>query len=237
MKIVIGLGGLAAALIAGAMALDIIYPPAAAAACPACYSLAPVAPGVFVDRDSTPPKTAHAVETVDEARGRVRRFYGTLESSPRILVCLTEACYQRIGGGGSTGIALLNLTLLLSPRGDQVVIASHEMAHIELHHRLGLIATIERDVPQWFDEGLAALVSDDPRYLAPEGASDRCLLHSTEDLPVARSAWVIEARNRELYAKAACRVFQWMTANGGPKAVPALLSAISAGASFESLVR
>lgn len=237
MKFLIGLIGLTAALVAGAIALGIVYPPAAAAACPACYRLAAVMPDVFVDEDSSLPETAQAVEIVNEARARVRRFYGTLQSSPRILFCLTETCYQRIGGGGSTGMALLNLALLLSPRGDKVVIASHEMAHIELHQRIGLVGTIEHDVPQWFDEGLAALVSDDPRYLAPEGGSDRCLLHSTEDLPVARSAWVIEARNRELYAKAACRVFQWMTANGGPKAVPALLSALSAGAPFKSLVR
>ncbi|MFG1943168.1 hypothetical protein [Nonomuraea sp. NPDC048826] len=51
---------------------------------------------------------------------------------------------------------------MLSPRGADPVIASHELSHVELHTRLA-----GAEVPQWFDEGLAVVVCGDPRYLAP----------------------------------------------------------------------
>lgn len=229
--------GLAILVLVGAAAAHFGYRPAAAVICPTCYGFSAAVPGVFVESTTDAVAAKRALETIGSARDRVRHFYGTLESKPRILACLTEACYQRIGGGGSTGMALLDVALFLSPRGNRIVIASHEMSHIELHRRLGLRATVERKVPQWFDEGLAAMVSDDPRYLKPEGAVDRCVVETTEDLPTARSAWVIEARDRQLYAKAACRVVRWTIAHGGPKAVPALLSAVSKGATFQSLVQ
>ena len=53
--------------------------------------------------------------------------------------------------------------LLLSPRGLNAVITSHELTHIELHHRIGSFRSW-RTIPAWFDEGLAVLVSEDPRY-------------------------------------------------------------------------
>jgi hypothetical protein len=211
------------------------YPPAAAALCPACFGLSSAGSGIFIEKTDDPAATRAAQMTIGIARQRVRNFYGDLQSHPRILVCVTEACYQKIGGGQSTGMALLNFALLLSPRGDRVVIAAHEISHIELHARLGLFGTLARWVPQWFDEGLAAVISDDPRYVAP--TPDRCILHSDEDLSTARAAWVVSARSHQLYAKAACRVMRWMAANGGPRAVPDLIRNVSDGGDFDSLVR
>jgi hypothetical protein len=224
------------AAITGLMTVYFGYPPAAAAMCPSCFGLSVADSNVFIEETTDKTDAAIATTTIAHARDRVREFYGTLQSNPRILVCLTEACYQRIGGGGSTGMALLDFALLLSPRGNKIVIASHEMAHIELHRRIGLVATVERRIPQWFDEGLAALVSQDPRYLKPEGVADRCITSSAQDLPTARSAWVVEARNRQLYAKAACRVFRWTSAHGGSEAVLGLVFELSQGKAFSSVV-
>ena len=223
--------------IAGIVAIIAGYRPIAAAVCPTCYGLSPAGLNVFIEKAGDPAGTDIALAIITGARARVRNFYGSLKGNPRILVCQTETCYQRIGGGGSTGMALLNFALLLSPRGDRIVIASHEISHIELHARLGLAGTLRRKVPQWFDEGLAAVISDDPRYLAPEGAPNRCIVQSGEDLPTARSAWVVEARDRQLYAKAACRVVRWMTAHGGPAAVSAMIERISDGEKFSNIVR
>jgi hypothetical protein len=82
---------------------------------------------------------------------------------------------------------VLNRAVMLSPRGIDAVIAAHELAHVELHERLGSHAG---HVPQWFDEGLAVLVSDDPRYLRPETAVDRCLVASDEALPATLPEWL-----------------------------------------------
>ncbi|MEF0943103.1 hypothetical protein [Rhizobium sp. BR 362] len=180
-----------------------------------------------------PEQQAAALQTIAIARDRLREFYGATESDPKVFVCGNDNCYRKIGGGKSRGMTLLNLALFLSAKGMTVTIASHEMSHIELHTRIGLIATVRRDVPQWFDEGVAVLVSDDGRYLRPTSSPDRCLVEPNSELPTTRSAWIESAASTSLYAKAACRVSRWIAAHGGPSAVPRLLENILAGESFE----
>jgi hypothetical protein len=223
---------LAALVVAGAAGAAFAYPAAAAIACPQCYGFETLEPDVFVDRSMSAEQRAQTEAFVDGARDRVRHFYGALTGSPRILICSTEDCYRRIGGGISHGMAILNLALFLSPRGANPVIAAHELSHIELHSRLGVVKTYRRDIPQWFDEGVAVVVSDDPRYLAKEGAADRCLASPDGDLPTQRAAWVERASNGNLYAKAACRVSRWMSAKGGPTAVTHLIDEVAGGTDF-----
>jgi hypothetical protein len=223
------------ALVVGSTTLA--YPAAAAVACPACYGFERVSENTFVDKAMTPEQRSRTEETIRQARDRVRGFYANLTRNPRVLVCASDECYRRIGGGGSRGMALLDLALFLSPRGVDPVIAAHELSHIELHSRLGWIGTLRRDVPQWFDEGVAVVVSDDPRYLAEAGHGDRCLVSPEADLPVDRSAWIHGASNDQLYAKAACLVSRWISAKGGPGAVIGLVDKVAHGASFDAAYR
>lgn len=160
---------------------------------------------------------------VAAADQRIRTFHGGRESSARILACPTEDCYQRIGGGKERGVAVLNQAIILSPRGLNPVIAAHEMSHVELHRRLDSGTT----VPQWFDEGLAVVVSDDLRYLQPRSADDRCTAQPGGALPQTLPRWLATAsadgrtagrpgwRHRRPYARAACAVHRWIEANGG----------------------
>ncbi|GJD72247.1 hypothetical protein [Methylobacterium goesingense] len=218
-------------LILGAIAVALIhfaYPAAAAAGCPSCYGFTEVEDGLYVERGMTPDRREAAKATVAAARARVRAFYGDLRSGPRILLCGTDACYRPLGGG-SRGIALLDRALILSPRGADVVIAAHELAHAELHRRIGLVATLSRSVPQWFDEGLAVVVSDDPRYLAT--GPDRCRAEPGGDMPASRAAWIETADSAGLYARAACKVSRWLDAHGGSAGLLRLV----AGGSFRDL--
>lgn len=43
-----------------------------------------------------------------------------------------------------------------------MTILSHELTHAELHYRVG-VSRSAHSIPHWFDEGLAVLVSQDPR--------------------------------------------------------------------------
>lgn len=199
--------GLAAAAI-----LHLTYPAAAAAGCPSCYGFTDLGDGIYVEDGMPADRREAAKATVAAARARVRDFYGDLQSRPRVLLCGTDACYRPLGGG-SRGIALLDRALILSPRGADTVIIAHELAHAELHRRIGLTATLARSVPQWFDEGLAVVVSDDPRYLAP--GPDRCRENPDGDLPASRAAWIETADSAGLYAKAGCKVSRWLDAHGG----------------------
>ncbi|WP_063780944.1 hypothetical protein [Nonomuraea sp. SBT364] len=213
-----------AVLLAAAVALTAIaFPSVAATTCPGCYGLERLRPGLYAELGLAPAERRHVAEVVDQANQRVRAFFGGRVSSPDVLVCLSDDCYRRIGGGRERGIAVLNRSVMLSPRGVDPVIASHELTHVELHARLD-----GADVPQWFDEGLAVLVSDDPRYLAPAG--DRCLLDSRRALPATLADWLRTASaNPHVYAEAACRVSRWAGRNGGTKALPTLIERLSTG--------
>jgi hypothetical protein len=233
-KVVIALGAVAALIAGGTM---IAYPAAAAVACPACYGFQSLGHNLFVEASMSPEQRTHTSAVVDQARDQVASFYGTLSGSPRILVCTTSDCYRRVGGGGSRGMALLTFALLLSQRGIDPVIAAHELSHIELHNRLGLVRTVRRAVPQWFDEGVAVVVSNDPRYLVAPDRRDRCIVADAGDLPTTRSAWTHGAANDNLYAKAACRVSRWIADKGGPRAVIDLISQVAQGRDFDSAYR
>jgi hypothetical protein len=204
---------------AGAVA--VAAPSVAAVACPRCYGLSALGDGVYAERDDP-----RYLRIVGAAEQRIAAFYGGREAHARVLVCATDACYRRIGGGAEKGRALSTKALLLSPAGTDEVIAAHELAHLELHQRLGAARS---KVPRWFDEGLAVLVSDDPRYLRSGG--DRCRLPYEQALTVTRVDWAqaTAGGTDHGYLQAACVVSRWV----GEHDVRALIAGLRAGQDFE----
>ncbi|MEV0150225.1 MULTISPECIES: hypothetical protein [unclassified Nonomuraea] len=225
---------LAVLLVAAVAGVALAYPSVAATTCPGCYGLTELEPGVYAEKDLSDEQREQIRRTVASARDRIESFYGTPLSSPRLLVCMTDACYSRIGGKKERGIAILNRSVMLSPRGLDAVIASHEMSHVELHARLSSGV----DVPQWFDEGLAVVVSDDPRYLAPATSGDRCTTPPAGPLPVTLEEWLAAAsKDVTTYAQSACQVNRWLRANGDRQGLMSLIGRLNTGASFASATR
>ncbi|MBN6051122.1 hypothetical protein JYK22_04180, partial [Nonomuraea sp. RK-328] len=225
---------LATLIVAAVAGVALAYPAVAATTCPGCYGLTELEPGVYAEKGLSGEQRERIHRTVAAARDRIEGFYGTPVSSPRLLVCVTDACYARIGGKKERGIAILNRSVMLSPRGLDTVIASHELSHVELHARLASGA----EVPQWFDEGLAVVVSDDPRYLRPATAGDRCTTQPTGPLPVTLEEWLAAAgRDATTYAKSACQVHRWLSSNGDRQGLLSLIERLNAGGSFASQVR
>jgi hypothetical protein len=208
-----------AALVGGVV---FAYPSVAASSCPSCYGLREVAEGVYADPGLD---ERRIVGLVRAAEKRVADFYGGRRGTTRVLACSTEKCYSRIGGGKEKGIAVLNRTVMLSPRGLDVVIASHELSHVELRARL------EAEVPQWFDEGLAVVVADDRRYLTPEGG---CLVEPTGPQPATLAAWLKADPGK--YGRAACEVSRWLAANGGRDGLLRLVERANHGAEITLLL-
>jgi hypothetical protein len=216
-------GVLVTVLAAATGVLAYAYPTVAATTCPRCYGLIPLREGLYAERGLPEDRRQQIVALYTEANARVTAFYGGRASSPTILACDTAECYFRIGGGGERGVAVLNRAVMLSPRGLDTVIAAHEMSHVELHQRLDAA-----HVPQWFDEGLAVLVSGDERYLLPDTGEDRCRLDSHEALPETLENWLQAAKSDEqVYAKAACRVSRYVDAGGGPQAILTLIDSLN----------
>lgn len=223
-------------LIALCLGTALAFPALAASSCPTCFGFTRIGDDVYVEREMSPSQRAATAAVVAAARERVGDFYGSKISHPRILVCASARCFAPLGGG-ARGLALLDQALILSPRGDDLTIASHELAHVELHARLGWLKTLTRAVPQWFDEGLAVNVSDDRRYLRAPDEQDRCTAEPGGAMPTTRAAWIETAQSANLYARAACRVSRWISAHGGASSIPRLAAAVRAGESFEQAAR
>ncbi|SDM81775.1 hypothetical protein SAMN04489726_3505 [Allokutzneria albata] len=210
------------------MTLVLAFPSIAATTCPRCYGLVPVEDGLYAEPDVSDVDRQRLVSLYREANQRVTDFYGERRGRPIVLACSTPECYSRVGGGGERGVAVLGRAVMLSPRGLDPVIAAHELSHTELHARLG-----SGQVPQWFDEGLAVLVADDPRFLLPRTSPDRCRTDTQEPLPQTLDEWLRAASaDEQMYGKAACRVHRWAAAHGGPRAVVDLLDRLSRGERF-----
>ena len=227
-------GGFVVVLVATLAGLAVASPSFAATSCPRCYGLVRVHDDLYAETGLSTAQRQQLVDVFADANRRVSDFYDGRSGSPRVLACFTTGCYQRIGGGNERGKAVRDRAVMLSPRGIDAVIASHELSHVEFHRRLG---SLRGQIPQWFDEGLAVVVSDDPRYLLPDTAADRCRVHSDEALPVTLKEWLASASaDDDMYAKAACRVSQWLGARDGHQAVADLVDRLDHGESFGSLL-
>ena len=225
----------AALLVAAFAVLAILNIPAMAAyACPACFDLKRADARLFVDADMTDDEVAAVMAAVAEARGRVRGFYGDFDKQPVLLVCGTAECDKRLGGKGAKARAYGSVFIRVSPAGRNATILAHELAHIENHARVGDFRSALGGVPAWFDEGIAVIVSRDPRYLELDGDEVRCLVEPDGDLPTTARGWSKAAgkQARPLYAMAACKVAHWMDANGGKDGLIATLDRLGEGGSF-----
>lgn len=221
--------------VAGALLLE---RPLAALACPRCFGMVQAADGVYVESVMPTDSRAHVLKLLTQAEDRVGRFYGSLEYRPRVLVCMSDGCFQHIGGGGNRVGSMGSFGLMISSQGEDPVLMSHELSHVELHGRVGLWKVFTGAIPVWFDEGVAVLVSDDPVYLRPaRGNEDRCKAGPPPNMPETPEDWRDELQQEGdvLYAQAACQTDYWMLGNGGPPAVPRVLARVAGGESFDTI--
>lgn len=205
-----------------------------ALACPGCFGFERAAPGLFVERAMGEAARAELVRAKAWAGARVAGFYGSRESRPRVLACASEACYQRLGGRFSVGASWGSFGIRLSPRGLNRVVMAHEMAHSELAHRVGLSKAITHQVPVWFNEGLAVVISGDPAFLGGTQDRPRCLIPPLAQMPETPRDWIIIARgDPALYAKAGCAVLVWLD-RAGPEGLPLLIDRMARGDGFQA---
>ncbi|MDA7948134.1 MAG: hypothetical protein MPJ78_11745 [Hyphomicrobiaceae bacterium] len=116
------------------------------------------------------------------------------------------------------------------------MIIAHELAHIELHGRIGEVGLLRGALPAWFDEGLAVIVSKDERYLEilPNGELSCVTTTDEGDLPASISEWgrVAGQGKRPIYAMVACRTLNWLHENDGADGVRQLAEKLNAGGYF-----
>ncbi len=151
-------------LMAVGLVVAVVMPGPQHLICPSCHGLVAAASNIHVD--PVVPRSEHAaiVARIVRARQRVAGFFGKLRAAPRIIVCRSRHCARTFDTIGAKGVAFAWHAVVLTPSRIFTVIAAHELAHIELHWRMGLWGWVRGTVPSWFDEGLATLISDDPRF-------------------------------------------------------------------------
>jgi hypothetical protein len=216
----------------GIATLALTLPAALAAFFPTRYGFTRAADDIYIEGNASPQDSAVILARITAGQQRVRRFWGRTRASPRILVCRSEACFRRLGGGRRKGMSILDVLAILSPRGTDPVIAAHELSMNEMLHRIGWLKFLCQTVPVWFNEGIAMIASDDRRYLGPPGTATRCLVPppSPSALPGGPFEWNRMAlRDTRLYAKAACATSRWLDDHGGNAAAVELIDRLAAG--------
>ncbi|EGP56844.1 hypothetical protein QYR00_06110 [Agrobacterium tumefaciens] len=217
--------------------LGYAYPALAAVGCPSCFGMEYGGPRLLVDRDMPTPMRGAVVRDAEAAALAVKAFYGEFGRRPFLVACSTEDCDRRIGGRGAYAVTIstpVAAVLRLSPRGLNRTILTHEFSHVELHRRIGLRALFSGAFPAWFDEGVAALVSSDERYIrSGEIAGERCVSNRDGLLPVSPFEWgKVAGADHMIYADAACRVSSWLETNGGRNGLLRVLDDVANGIAF-----
>ncbi len=131
--------------------------------CPSCFGLKQLEPRVYIDSSAGYDDAQRLRGVVERARRRVAAFFGPLRADPIIVACLTSDCEEIFGKDDAGAVAFGWYAIKLSPVGQSIAVAAHELVHAELHRRVGITGFVGTAVPMWFDEGLAVLVSKERR--------------------------------------------------------------------------
>jgi hypothetical protein len=229
--------GFASLLVGGAGALIHAEPAMGMYLCPSCYGFETVRPHLYADRTMGAGAITTFEANLADGRARAADFYDSMRTDPDVFVCGSEACDTRMGFRGAKARAYGSSFVLAYAQGHGVEFLAHELSHIELHRRIGLWRGLGGAIPAWFDEGLAAVISRDSRYVAvrPDG-EPACLAEPDGALPTDRRAWGKAAgkKDRPLYAMAACSVIRWMRENAGRPGGLDAIDRVAAGGAFST---
>jgi hypothetical protein len=204
--------------------------------------MVPLCHDFYVEPALTPEERARVAGAYGPARDDVTRGLGPLESPPPVaILCKTDACGVYFGGTArrsstvAPGGRLTGATYVAGPRLTIVVLGADEgargiLAHETVHAELDVRLRHAR-APQWFHEGLAALVGGAPSCAGQEARGIDDLRRLDEN-----AAWVDYTNTTNImgptYCQARAEVDAWLRHAGKP-ALFDLLGKVRDGASFE----
>lgn len=114
-----------------------------------------------------PSRYAVALDLYENAAHVVEASIGPMEQRPRVMFCSTDSCFQSFGLGKRSAATIGTVAIVVSPRAWQPHYVRHEMIHHIQNERLGsLLMWIS--TPEWFTEGMAYSLSQDPRPILSE---------------------------------------------------------------------
>ena len=210
---------------------------------PSWMTMEYIGSNMFVDKTMTKEQRQALLYRIPIAKKYVSEVWGEPLSQPVIYACSTEECFNRLGGQTKNHYFLKHL--VLSPSSLTTEKISYEWSHIELIQRLDDSAAI-KDIPRWFAEGIAVIVSHEPKYSKAiwQKISSAKLPHPTkeelksvEDWKKAISQYQQKINTNEMdvtYATAGHIVRQWYQ-NAGKTGLLNIIAGIKAGKAFYPL--
>ena len=209
---------------------------------------------VYVNRSATKSQEQQLRQHITTARARIRRFWGSQRGQSIFIYCPSQTDYELYctggdGAGCSLGMPWGTTYLILGPDGNNADVIAHELCHNELFARIGWWR-VKRQIPQWFNEGLALMVDyrfsnpsvwEPPDGLPATGSTQsetiprppRSLLKLTE-LETTHDFFGGDQQHTLLaYETAADEVTRWLSVVGRAS-IPILIDEVSAGQSFST---
>jgi hypothetical protein len=136
----------------------------------------------------TAPRSAEAQALYEEAITFVSTGIGTLQGSPKVVFCSTDACAENFGLGKRSAVTIGSWVTVIGPRAWKPYYVRHELIHVLQSQRLGELPLMRK--PQWFKEGMAYSFSQDPRRpLAEPFESERAQFESWYHAAHADQLW------------------------------------------------
>ncbi len=216
-------------------------------------------PNVYVNRNATRKQAAQLNTHLQTARTRLARFWGDRRGRATLIYCPQQADYEQycIGGEGagcSLGTPWGESFLVLGPDGNNADVIAHELCHDELFARLGWWRT-KREIPVWFNEGLALMVdyrfSPPDLWEHPDRTARPNYFDTDDDMMAFAQPPMLKLTNLETtreffgggyehvmlaYQIAANEVSTWLRVVGRA-GVPVLAGTVASGADFEETYR
>ena len=102
-----------------------------------------------------------AARLYEDGMNFVNERVGVIEINPRIVFCSSKTCFHSFGLGKRSAATIGKFGIVVSPRAWKKYYVRHEIIHHLQNERLGMIKVWRG--PQWFMEGMAYALSEDPR--------------------------------------------------------------------------
>jgi len=114
-----------------------------------------------------PSRLSEATELYEGAIRHVREHVGEFQAEPRAVFCSTIACSESFGFTSVLAYNVGTFGVVISHRAWRPYLVRHELIHHLQNERLGSLRTWLLK-PDWFREGMAYSLSEDPRQPLPE---------------------------------------------------------------------
>ncbi|MCL7463945.1 hypothetical protein [Phaeovulum sp. NW3] len=201
-----------------ALVLSLVSPPVLAQGLPGMGRGMVSAGGrVMIDRAAGAAERRAILARIKAAEAGIAKAFGARRSAPQWQVCTTPAC-DRANGMTSRAMSYGALLVTISSKAvadDKTYL--HEHVHAELASALPFAIGAASRLPNWFDEGLATVISRSAGYPAKRRAD--CAGVAQMPLPKTRADFVRLSRASgagPVYMRSACAVLDWLDKGRSP---------------------